>query len=83
VVSFTGLEGSDLSSIKAPRGCAVTGSIVTCSLGDIAPGRKKKTAISLIPGVPGALSATAVGSSVAPDPTPANATDDVATVVVR
>ncbi|HZR80081.1 MAG TPA: hypothetical protein VFD92_03205 [Candidatus Binatia bacterium] len=82
VVSLAGVGGSDLASIAAPSECVVSGATATCALGDLAPGRRKRIAISLVPSVPGTVSAIASATSAAPDPTPADATDRVDTTVL-
>lgn len=80
-IALTGIQGSDLATIKASSGCTVTGAGATCALGDLGRSRRKLVSIAVIPSAIGPVGATATATSAAPDPTPADAVASLTSVV--
>lgn len=80
-VTITGLPAADLASIRAPRGCTVSGNSVTCPLGDLANRRTASKSISVVPSVAGPVTMTAELTSATADPVAANDTAAITTVV--
>ena len=54
-VTFAGLQSADVGTIKAPKGCSVSGAVVTCPLGDLKPRKKIQKTISVKPSVAGTI----------------------------
>lgn len=80
-VSVTGLPAADLASIRAPKGCTVSGNSVTCPLGDLANRKTASKSISVVPSFAGPINVTAEVTSATADPVAANDTAAIATVV--
>lgn len=76
-IDLAGLVPADDGVVSAPRGCVVSGTTVTCALGDLRPGARVRRTIRVVPDAPGAIVLTASASSAVPDP---NAQNSVAVV---
>ena len=78
-VDLAGLVPAEDGAVSAPRGCVVSGTTVTCALGDLRPGARVRRTIRVVPDAPGTIVLTASASSAVPDP---NARNSVAVVSV-
>ncbi|MBY0278932.1 DUF11 domain-containing protein [Candidatus Binatia bacterium] len=63
---------SAANAITASSGCVVSGTSVTCTLGDLGKGGKVRRTINVWPDAAGSIALSATGTSAAPDPNAAN-----------
>jgi Domain of unknown function DUF11/Divergent InlB B-repeat domain len=80
-VNVSGLLPGDLASIRAPNGCTVSGSTISCPLGDLKAGTSVQMQISMVSGIAGTIVLTADTASGTPDPVSANNSVTIQTVI--
>lgn len=78
--ALSGISAANV--ITVPSGCVVSGTTVSCTLGNLGKGAKVRRTISVVPDTAGTVRLTAAATSATPDPNAANSVA-VASAAVR
>lgn len=79
--NFTGITAEELALTRAPRGCAVVGNAIECTLGTIKPGKKARKTIGIRLPAAGAVGIEVNASSTAPSADPSAASASAMTII--
>jgi hypothetical protein len=80
-VNIGGLPAGDAASIRAPAGCTVAGTTITCARARLKANRRALTVVSVLPSAPATVSVAAGVTAATPDPAGGNNAASVTTEI--
>jgi len=79
--TLTGVVAATSGTITAPSGCTVSGTSVSCALGNLRRGARVRRTIQVVPDAPGTIGLSASASSATPESNAANSSATAAASV--